>query len=70
MHFLMLNIFVPEIAQVFFGELFSLVTFELFHDIDSVIKLAYGIDKEEVYSDNAEQIGYESKLAIYNSGSV
>ena len=66
----MMPLTMPENAQVFYGELIELISFDPLPDTDDYYADYLKIDKGDAFTDRAEEVGYESKLMSFNSGSV
>lgn len=65
---MMMQLSYPAVAMSFFGGLFELITFDLVPS-DLVWEEVFTFENVP-YSEQAEAIGYESRYAIYNSGSI
>ena len=64
----MMQLNVPPSAIIFFSALFEFVTFDIV-PTDAIYQTAFAWENTP-YSESAENIGYESRQIIENTGSV
>ena len=60
----------PENSQAFYSQLIELISFDPFPDTDSFYEKYFKMEKGDPFSDEAESVGYESNVMVFNSGSV
>ena len=69
-HFLMMSLIVPQNAIIFYSGLFEFVTFDIIPTDLVYDKLFDDSWVTEPFSEQAESIGYETRLIFSNLGSV
>ena len=70
MHQLMMPISMPENAHIFYSRIIKLLTFDPFPNTDGFYEKNLKLEKGDPYMEKAAEVGYESRLFSFNSGSV
>ncbi len=68
-HLLLIEVEIPATCQIFFGSLLKLVTYELI-DISQYIKNGLKLYDDVGFSENFEQLGYQSSYSIILLGNL
>jgi succinate dehydrogenase/fumarate reductase cytochrome b subunit len=68
-HLLLIEVEIPATCQIFFGSLLKLVTYELI-DISQYIKNGLKLHDDVGFSENFEQLGYQSSYSIVLLGNL
>ena len=66
-HMMLMQLRYPGVSTIFYSKIFEFVSFDLFQT-GEIYNEIFKIENDEPYSEQAEELGYESTFLVPNSG--